>query len=268
MEKPSTSPKSRANRSPTSSDPAASRSVPSEKPNLQVAIFGVPGSGKTTRAKQRIREACASGWFAVIHDPNDDYERLGPEGDIEDLARAADRAAREKKRVHPVLRTRDDAVSIMEDVKAFSALGRRKTLLVFDESVLLGSPRSLEHELADLIARRRHHGIGILFVAQFPSLCHFSIMTQATELDLFRVIDAYSLKKLEERGVPREVVMTLPDLDNFQFRTVRPGQRITVEPQPDEPQPDEPQPDEPQPKHPPIVKKDATSWQTASDKLH
>jgi hypothetical protein len=70
----------------------------------------------------------------------------------------------------------------------------------------------LGDRLKDVIATRRHRHVALLWTTQSPTLVHYQFLSLCTRLYLFHCKSKKALARLEDEGVPPEVVRELPKL--------------------------------------------------------
>ncbi len=69
------------------------------------------------------------------------------------------------------------------------------------------APGRLRGVFLDLLIGRRHRHVALIYTVQAPSLVDISLLSMATELALFRLVDDRSLKRLrDEAGVPQQLL--------------------------------------------------------------
>ena len=207
--------------------------------NLQAHIIGPAGSGKTMIAKRYVQEQLARGVWVFVHDPGCQFVTSGciayPSfAAWQEAARASQKGGRPLPRGASI-----QARTPSEIVEGCRELGERHNrsrvgrggpppfpmLLVIDESTLLDTSGStwVGKSDAEVMANRRHFGIGIVMLQQHPGQLPAPVYRQATDLILFNSSDTKSLEKIEEvclppklRGALVERVPELfwPDRDN------------------------------------------------------
>jgi hypothetical protein len=191
--------------------------------------IGMPGAGKSVAMVEAARRQLGR-CYVLAHDPNENLPRVLPDGSRVPIVRHGDLASLRRSLatspggIHAVAGNPDDLVTLAIEVAKMTR--RRKgdrefaipVVVCVDEVVAWeGASRSrVGPVLADLLARRRPHHVALYWGAQYPRMMHYSLMSQATALHLFRVEDRKDLERIEDGGVPEALVAKLPHLPKFQ----------------------------------------------------
>lgn len=191
--------------------------------NHLIIILGVPGTGKTTYAVRRAREIQhTSKCVIVAHDPG--YRLPEDDASIVHYESYAECVAGMRTRpgaVHCITTGRGEAfVQWARQCGAQSVNNPQKTGapilgLVDDSTQVKGfSRRGIDDNLLEALVGRRHKHTGWIVTLQDPQFAHYSLMSQSTEIVIFRMIDTDAVKMLKKFGVSTEMqakVETLPD---------------------------------------------------------
>lgn len=180
--------------------------------------------------------AVRAGWWAWVHDPNGDYTEQGPMyGSPEAFISAA-----KSGRVPPIARFRNPVPDLLRlnpetgdpmpgglgwfatepaptQYDPHARRVARPTLLLFDEGISIGRDAKTERQILRLIARRRHYGLGLIFLIQWPGGVDKSITRMATSILCFRTDDEDDLRTLARRGVPRSLLPTIASLPPYKY---------------------------------------------------
>ncbi len=200
--------------------------------NHLIVILGQPGTGKSTYALKKLMELCAQGpAYGLAHDPgwrlpdNPRLERHSTFGEV------ATGLARNPGHMHAVSVADGDAVvkfgieCAQHSKTATGANGGFPVMVLLDEGVATKgiNPYRLSPQMADFVATRRHHNVGMIVTMQSPSLGHYQLLGLSTEIVMFRLIDERGLKRLETVGVPRKMLEDVKRLPNYHSITYRTG---------------------------------------------
>lgn len=205
--------------------------------NHCIGGIGPVGCGKTTLIMRRAVELARTPAYVIAQDANENLPtRLKPDGTPTGLVRhdsiASVRASlrTDGGGIHAISTLDANGVILLaEEVSAASlkAHGGKRgvpSVVVLDEIVAVrdAKPNYLGDTLSDLLLRRRHHHCALLYTTQSPRRCHYALFDQATELYLFRMRGRRDLSRLEEGGVPDEILSALPNLPDRAYITFRP----------------------------------------------
>lgn len=210
--------------------------------NFLVGCVGVPGTGKSYRASQRVlEEARATSAYVIAHDPNGTFDDPGIAaqwkgyGGVhrhESVAVMERALASNPAGIH-VVDVLDGGELMTSAVKIGAAsMARAKdgfyhpTILLLDEAVGaegVASSRGIGRDWLDAIVSRRHKGIGIAWTAQSTFVAHRMLIMQARELYLFRCVDPADEKRLAAVGITREDFARIRALPDRKCLTVKAG---------------------------------------------
>lgn len=212
-----------------------------EKYNYSAIIAGLQGQGKSHRAMHRAIVAASGATDPTIafpggvrcrvfvQDPSGSFERIARTfASPSEWASAARAAAERKEPVHAIARflTVDPQLLVDTAIASSKASGHRiPSLVIFDEGLLLeaASDNYIAPWLKEANAIRRHLGIGWIFCVQNASI-HQSLIDSATELDIFRVVNAKQVRRLGElANIPEPILDSIPTLKPRQFHTGSPS---------------------------------------------
>jgi hypothetical protein len=209
--------------------------------DLIVGYVGVAGTGKSTSATHRLM-LLGKQCYTLAHDANASLPDTLPDGTPTGLIRYSSKPVyeleaqeKEEKRQlaelrknlkrHPhgihAVSSRDAApllrLACEVSAKSFEAHGGERgtpCCVLVDEIVACddATPHRLGPTLRDVLARRRHLGIGLLWTAQSPRLCHYQLFALSTELVMFRINDPRDIQHMVKSGVPERYALQLPSL--------------------------------------------------------
>jgi hypothetical protein len=205
--------------------------------NHCIGAIGPVGCGKTTLLMRRAVELARTPAYVVAQDANANLPAtLKPDNtptgivrhDSIDSVRLHLRA--DGRGIHAVSTLDANQVILFAEQLAQASLkahgGQRgvPSVVILDEIVAVkdAKPNYLGDVLSDLLLRRRWHHTALLYTTQSPRRCHYALFDQATELYLFRMRGRKDLSRLEEGGVPDEVIAALPTLPDRAYITFRP----------------------------------------------
>ncbi len=201
-------------------------SVPVGDWNHAIGVIGAVGCGKSTYAAARALElaAAAAPAYIVAHDPTWRIPTSLPDGRTVPLRRFQDlaeaRVALRTDAAGIIAPTATDGGKVLEfarEIAEKSKGGERVDLgtpavpvvALVDEARMLetSAPGRLRGVFLDLLIGRRHRHVALVYTVQSPKLVDTQLLSGATELALFRIIDDSSLKRLrDEVGVPQDVL--------------------------------------------------------------
>ncbi len=210
--------------------------------NHCIGAIGPVGCGKTTLLMRHAVELAGTPAYVVAQDPNGNLPaRLKPDGLATGIVRhnsmASVRASlrADGRGIHAVSTLDANGVILFAEELALES--RKKnggsrgvpSVVILDEIVAVkdAKPNYLGDTLSDLLLRRRWHHTALLYTTQSPRRCHYALFDQATELHLFRMRGRKDLSRLEEGGVPDEVLDVLPTLPDRAYVTFRPTDLAT-----------------------------------------
>ena len=198
--------------------------------NYLALICGPPQHGKTTIAKKIVDEKLRAGWWVFAHDVAWQYRSCRHWTTAAAWTKAARAAADAKK---PFPRGASFGCGASEMTELAISVGRRNRagavrvpiLVVYDESSLLEKSSGSYISPSDnaLISTRRHKGIGLVYLLQWPTQLHPAFLALATDVFLFRQSPQH-LNMLEERlHLQRGDLASLGSAPKFKFAHVQPG---------------------------------------------
>lgn len=208
--------------------------------NWQVVAIGAPGSGKSFWMRRASwAEAQRTGGVLLVHDPTNSWDE-DPQVPKRRYASGVELQrglAETGSRVAHVLDVDDADQVLAVGIKvAHANLAAAKNgrytpvLVVTDEAVEAegAEARKLSPLWRKAIARRRHFGIGIGITAQSAFFAHRSVMTLATRIEVFRVMDPADENRLRAVGLRDPgLVARLVELPDREHITVQNG-RVTA----------------------------------------
>lgn len=175
--------------------------------DVAIACLGGQGCGKSTYAKQRVRQMMAErALYVVAHDPT-----MGAVGADVHRHRSEEQLLAGLGTSPSGMHCLDvaDGLRVVKCALRVAASARKQadptpTLVVLDEIVTVGnmSPSYLDPTVAEGYALRRHKHLGWLFCSQRQQQVHPTIRELATELVVFRATTDRQIASLEELGVP------------------------------------------------------------------
>ncbi len=194
--------------------------------NVMEIVLGVPGTGKSTytiaRAKELQKEY--GGILVAAHDPD---WRL-PEGPslvrYDSIGEAATGFKTRPGAIHAV--TIADGQKLVEWAiqcgQSSLANPRRQGLpilvLLDDATQTKGLSRMrVSDEMLNTIVGRRHKHVGFIVSIQDPQFGHYSLMSQANQFTIFRMIDKSALDRLARFGVTEEMQQKIESLPDFHY---------------------------------------------------
>lgn len=118
-----------------------------------------------------------------------------------------------------------DVYPALDLCKTLAQRGSAPAVLLVDEIVVLtgATPYRLDDRIRQLLALRRHWGVGLIWTGQNARIANNQLLSMSTELVIFRLTDRRDLRRLEEAGVSPDVLERVPSLPNFHFLRVRLG---------------------------------------------
>lgn len=212
--------------------------------NYSAVIVGLPGYGKTTLQRSIIqRHLTETAGIVLAHDPMRQFLDLGCRWYADAAAfRAAALAAAAKKEPLP----RGASIGGMDSdaiTQLALEIGRKQNtaarvalpiLVPFDEGSLReGSGSTYVSKLDnELLATRRHAGVGLVFNLQEPAQLMSRFYRMSTDVYLFRQTEdrAYELDKMLflDKGTLARAGVTL--LEKHRYLHVRVGEGVVGEP--------------------------------------
>jgi len=211
------------------------RMTPVGKWNHAIGVLGVPGCGKSTYAAALAMELGQEPAYLLAHDPTWRIPATLPDGRSVPLRRHAtlDMCRAEMKTdargLHaPTVRDGAEILAFASAVAQVSKGGELVPLgkpavpvvVLVDECAALehSGPGRLRNELLELLIGRRHKHVALIYTVQSPRLVDVSLLSLATQLVLFRIIDEKSRYRLrDEAGVPEPIVEQLQNLPDHQY---------------------------------------------------
>lgn len=203
--------------------------------NFLAIICGPPEHGKTSLAADVIRQRLDDGWWIFAHDVNEQFAHLCKSYTSTDAWRAAAREAASGNK--PMPRGASFRCKASEVVALCNELGelhnrakavRFPMLLAFDEGSLLDGSGSthIGDDDNELIANRRHRGIGLLYNVQRRTQLTQAFWDLATDLYLLAQPEK-RVAELEEIGhLKAGTLAGLVALPPFRYAHVKPGRGL------------------------------------------
>lgn len=203
--------------------------------NHAIGVLGVPGCGKSTYAASLALELGATPAYLLAHDPTWRIPPTLPDGRTVPLRRHATieicRAALAKDATGLHAPTATDGAAILNFACALAAaskggeivpLGKEAVpvVVLIDEAVAIehSGPGRLREELLEVLVGRRHKHVALIYTVQSPRLVDVSLLSMATRLVMFRLIDEKSRDRLrDEAGVPEALLDQLATLPDHQY---------------------------------------------------
>lgn len=212
--------------------------VPHRKWNVARVYIGIPESGKTVAACAYLVELSRTPAYVIAHDAGGNLPTNFPNGTPTNLKRYrnAEECARglaaSPSGIHAI--NCPDAASVLALANRIGAASLRAgggsqgvpVVVYLDEIVNVedADPMRAGANIKQAITQRRHNHVGIVAGTQMPQLCHYSMLTLANELVVFRCTGERAIKNLEMAGVPRDVARnTIPNLPQYQSVTIKLG---------------------------------------------
>lgn len=227
--------------------------IPVRKLNEQWVYLGLPGSGKSWKARIDTWEAAqAQGGFVIAHDPTDSFDDEGVDiphlryKSPAELARGVQ--AHGGGCVHILATSNGDdvlrvALRLAQTNMAQARQGHfRPTYIYWDEAVAAGDmkARGLSDLWMDALARRRRYGIAPTLTAQTSFFAHRSVLMMSTRTFIFTLIDPEDIDRMKAVGVPKEWRERLHAIPEYEYLEMRRG-RVVHEPNMDAPSHSEPE---------------------------
>lgn len=212
--------------------------VPHRKWNICRAYIGIPESGKTVSATAFLMELQRTPAYVLAHDASGNLPDKLPDGRPTGVLRCPTiEHAKKALASSPgaILSIQcQDAGQVIALAKQLGAASLKQgggaqgvpVVVYFDEIVNVtdANPHRANANIKEMVTQRRHNHVGIVFGTQMPQLVHYSMLTLANEMVIFRCTGDRAIKNLEQAGVPpktaRKVIPTLPQ---YQSVTVRLG---------------------------------------------
>lgn len=208
--------------------------------NHFVGVLGRPGTGKSTHAVELALEIARTPAYVLAHDNGWRMPEELPNGKRATIFRHEDAASalltmrKHPAGIHAIATT--DAEPVIELAKEIAANSLRQhggkrgipVLVAIDEVVGAGvcDPNRLSPSMKDLIAKRRHYNVGVIWTCQSARLVHNQLLTLASELRCFTLSDARDLKRLDEAGVDADAIARIRTLRKFQFERLTIGEYV------------------------------------------
>ena len=170
--------------------------------------------------RREVDAAVRAGWWAWIHDPNDDCASMGPSY----TSAPAFLDAARRGPVPPIARFRGNPAELIrldldtgdplpggigsfstEPIRPHGFRGVRRVLFACDEASILDDDRYTMRQIVQLASRRRHLWLGLIMVVQRLVDLPKILSTNATECKAFRTTDRDDLGTIKRRflaGMP------------------------------------------------------------------
>lgn len=198
---------------------------PNGKWNHLIGAVGVPGSGKTTWAAARAMELGRAS-YVLAHDPGWRIPDTLPNGKStgikrhESIEEARAALAKDPKGIHAIAVADSMEVINFGGEVAAASLEANKGIpvtVLMDEAVASSDADTyrLGPELRQFIALRRHKNVGLIYTGQSPEFFHKALLTQSTELAIFRL--RFGFDRLETLGFTPDEITKIKNLPNYQF---------------------------------------------------
>lgn len=191
--------------------------------NHLIIILGVPGTGKTTYAVKRARQIQKETRCLIVAQ---DKDYRFPEEDrtivhYDTYQEMVTGMASRPGALHCITSGRGEVFIEWARQCGQSSVANPKKegppiLAMIDDSTQIKgfSRRGIDDDLLEALTGRRHKHTGFIVTVQDPQFAHYSLLSQSTEIVIFRMIDEDAIKKLKKFGVSPEMqakVETLPD---------------------------------------------------------
>jgi hypothetical protein len=179
----------------------------SEGTNSVIIVCGPRGCGKTSRARERVRQALEEGRWVFAHDPLGQYKGLLVTYTSIDAWVAAVKAAVTEKKPMPrgaAFAIKDplmlvDLVELLGERWNSAASAAFPMTVVFDESSMLAQGTWIDTRLNQLLAIARHRQIELLFLVQRKAQLSIQFWDMVTDAYLF----------LQPRGTSKDLEQPL-----------------------------------------------------------
>lgn len=202
---------------------------------LGLAI-GPPKHGKTTLAASVVEAKLREGFTVFAHDERHQY-RTNRYYRTAEQWRAAAREAHDRKQ--PFARGASFGCPVEDAIDLAIAVGkragnrhdsvRRPILVVLDEaSASEATATYLPPAYNRLISQRRHYGVGVLLLLQWPTQLHPAFLATATDVYLFRQSREHIPRLETQLHLGRGDLAHLAGAPKFKFVHVRPGEGIVA----------------------------------------
>lgn len=216
--------------------------------NLEMAVFGAVGSGKSEYAIGQILDLRKKEDFYVIaHDAGYSIPRVLHDGRKTGVIRhksIADCDLSLQTRpggIHAIaVEDAGEVITFGQEVAYASLLqntpggekavedgeGHGVPVIIYVDEIVRAqqaSPHRLGPEMANALVCRRHLHCGFVFTSQSPHLCHYSLGSQATDIVIFHLNDDEDVKRLYKRmNVPRAEAEKAKNLKEHEYIHVHP----------------------------------------------
>lgn len=195
-----------------------------------IGIVGGPESGKTQLALRILNQLRRHAAWVCAHDPNSDMPEYLHDGTriplhrVDSTARVLYRIKTSGFRQHPapipVLESPSPTRLVRELMKLSTPEAPGVVLIDEMGAWKQAKARGLGDLLADVIARRRHTNLTVLWGAQFLGQIHYSVITQSNYIVCSRVTDAWALQRLKQGGASKPVLDLVQVLPEWTFVTI------------------------------------------------
>lgn len=209
----------------------------SKKVNYVGIVQGYPESGKTTLMAEHVARWVADGGMVVLHDPDAQFCSVAthyPSAAAWMAAFARAAAANQKMPAAVSLGDVSEAevtAAALLLAQCLRAMGSAvPVLLGYDEAVLLSKTTQhyIDPTLAEILARRRHLGIGLEILCQTAGQLHAQWRQLATDMFMFRWTDSQNLRDLcRQWSLPPSVAEAVPQLPDHHYVHLRPGRVVS-----------------------------------------
>lgn len=201
--------------------------------NHAIGCIGVPHTGKTVKAVEICTDFSRNpGAYVIAMDPNEDLPEKLPNGRKTGVIRHSNLdgvksaiAGSNPEGIHAIGTTSCNAmVDLAKLISKYSlqSHGGKQGVpsIVFIDEISVcdeAGEHRIDKNLKDLLCRRRHHHVGLVYTTQSPRLCHYQIFALSTELYLFRVTEEDDLKRMRKGMVPQAILDRLPSLPDYHY---------------------------------------------------
>lgn len=202
--------------------------------NVAVGFIGTVNTGKTTAATSYCVEL-AKDAYVLAHDVGWSIPTRLPDGREVRVIRHSSIEAGEKyiaqyggqEAIHAFECSAEDVIKLGErladsSLRAAGGYDRpaHPVVIFIDEAVLAikdMSPQRMSPRMQELLARRRHKHIGVVWTTQHPGFVHYMMLSMGTQVYVFRCEGHQAQERLAQAGIPDELIDEVQYLEDHHY---------------------------------------------------